>query len=1014
MMNPAALALKKRIIMYVLTFLIIVAGVISYQGLGRLEDPTFTIKTALVVTQYPGASPAEVEEEVTDLIEESVQAMGQVKEIYSTSQEGVSIVYVDVKDKYRSAELPQIWDELRRKINDVQGDLPPGALASMVNDDFGDVYGLLFAVTGEGYSYAQLKDYAESVKRELLLCKDVAKIDFWGTQQEVIYVEFQRARMAELGLSPNQLYRVLESQNLVQQSGKVDVGEKYIRVTPTGDFTSEELISDLYIGGSQGLVRLGDVAQVTRGYLDPPRNMMRFNGKPAIALGISTVDGGNVVDMGEAVKKRLAELEGNRPVGMELNPVYYQSEMVVESVNAFVVNLVEAVAIVVGLLMLFMGWQSGLLIGFILVLTILATFIGMSLMDIDLQKVSLGALILALGMLVDNAIVVADGILVRVEKGESREEAACDVVRDTQWPLLGATAVAILAFAAIGFAPGNVGEFCRSLFQVMALSLSLSWVLAVTVTPLLCVKFLNIPDLEGEVDPYDKPMYRVYRRLVHGCLKHRFLTTLVVLVMLVLAVIAFSKVSQAFFPSATQPYFYVNYWKPQGTQLENTAADAARLEAFIANIPGVRNVSTFVGEGTLRFILSYNYQSVNSSYSQLLVEVDDYREIGGMIYQVEEFMWRNFPDAESHCTRFMTGPSNEYTIEVRFRGPDVKILKKLAAQTEAIMNKTPNTRDVRTDWRQPVFVIRPVFSENRARRVGGTRRDLATSLQWSFNGSTVGLFREFDDLIPIVSRPVEDERASAEDIEDVQVWSSMAGAYVPLQQLVDGVKPVWEDPLIQRRDRQRTVTVQCNPLVGLAEPLRQKMKDRIEAIFLPPGYSMTWAGEYYDSQDAQAPLKKSFPLCLAGMFVLLVGLFNSIRRPLVIFMIVPLAIIGVAAGLLVTQKAFGFMAILGFLGLSGMLIKNAIVLIDQIELDLAEGKAPYRAVLDSAVSRLRPVTMAAGTTILGMAPLITDPLYASMSVTIMGGLFGGTFLTLIVVPVLYSLAFGIRADAQYL
>ena len=646
MFNPGAFALKKRTIMFVLTLLVIVAGVMSYQRLGRLEDPTFTIKTALVVTQYPGASPAEVEEEVTDLIEEAIQSMGQVKEVYSTSQEGASIVYVDMKDEYPSSELPQIWDELRRKVGDIQGQLPPGAGPSMVNDDFGDVYGLFFALTGEGYSYAQLKDYAESVKKELLLCQDVAKIDFWGTQQEVIYVEFKRARLAELGLSPNMLYQGLASQNLVQQSGKVDLGDSYIRVTPTGDFSSEELIADLYIGGNQGLVRLGDVAEVSRGYQDPPQNMMRFNGKPAIGLGISTIEGGNVVVMGEAVQKRLAELEGNRPLGMELAPIYYQSKMVVESVNAFVVNLLEAVGIVVGLLMLFMGWQSGLLIGFILILTILATFIGMFLMDIDLQKISLGALILALGMLVDNAIVVADGILVRVEKGESREEAACDVVRDTQWPLLGATAVAILAFAAIGFAPGNVGEFCRSLFQVMALSLSLSWVLAVTVTPLRCVKFLKIANLEGEVDPYDKPMYRVYRRLIHGFIRHRFLAMGTVLILLVLAVIGFGKVPQAFFPASTQPYFYVNYWRSQGTHIERTGADVERIEDFITDIPGVRNVSAFIGAGTLRFILPYNPESANSSYSQLLVEVADSRQVGSIIYRVEEHLRRNFPQGE--------------------------------------------------------------------------------------------------------------------------------------------------------------------------------------------------------------------------------------------------------------------------------------------------------------------------------------------------------------------------------
>ena len=514
-MNPAAFALKKRTIMNVLMLLIVGVGIVSYERMGRLEDPAFTIKTALVITQYPGASPGEVEQEVTDVIEEAIQSLGQVKEIYSTSQEGLSVVYVDMKEKYTTSELPQIWDELRRKIGDVQNQLPSGAGPSLVNDDFGDVYGLLFALTGDGYSYAQLKDYAQDVKKDLLLCKDVAKIDLWGTQQEVIYVEFKRARLAELGLSPNQIYQTLASQNLVQQSGKVNMGEKYIRVTPTGDFASEDLIAGLYIGGRDGLVRLGDVAAISRGYEEPPQKMMRFNGKPAIGMGISTVDGGNVVVMGESIKKKLAELEADRPLGMELTPIYYQSDIVVQSVNQFVVNLVESVAIVVGLLMVFMGLQSGLLIGLVLVLTILATFIGMQLMGIYLQKVSLGSLILALGMLVDNAIVVVDGYLIGTERGASREKAACDVVRDTQWPLLGATVVAILAFAAIGYAPGQVGEFARSLFQVMLLSLFLSWILAVTVTPLLCVNFLRIPDQDGGTDPYDKPLYRGYRRMVH-------------------------------------------------------------------------------------------------------------------------------------------------------------------------------------------------------------------------------------------------------------------------------------------------------------------------------------------------------------------------------------------------------------------------------------------------------------------------------------------------------------------
>lgn len=1012
-MNPAQFALKKRTVMTVMTVLLILGGIFSYQRLGRLEYPDFTIKTALIVTQYPGASPVEVEEEVTDPLEEAIQSMGQLKEVYSTSQDGISFVYVDIKDTYKTRELPQIWDELRRKINDAQTQLPPGAGPSAVYDDFGDVYGVLFALIGDGYTYAELKDYAESLKKELLACDDVARIGFWGLQQEVIYVEFDRARLSELGLSPEAIAGTLQAQNAVMSSGKVDVGGNYLRITPTGDFTSEEAIADLYIGGGDRLVRLGDVATVRRGYLDPPINLMRFNGKPAVGIGISTVAGGNVVVMGESIKKKLAELDAERPEGMELHPIYYQSEMVTVSVNSFVVNLIEAVLIVVILLMFFMGWQSGLLIGVVLLLTICGTFIGMHLMHIDLQKVSLGALVLALGMLVDNAIVVADGILVRVERGENRETAAADVVRDTQWPLLGATLVSILAFTAIGFAPGKVGEFCRSLFDVMALSLFISWVLAVTVTPLLCVRFLKIPDIEGN-DPYNKPMFRRYRRALHLTIHHRIYTVAVTVILLVIAVFGFRLVPKSFFPGSTNPYFYVNYWLPNGTHISRTADDLKQIDNYIRAMDGVVNATEFIGEGAIRFVLTYNYEILNSSYGQLLVEVDDYRRIPELIREVNAYLKNNWPQAEPYCSRMPTGPSIEFGVEARFTGPDKQVLYQLAVQARDIMRAEPDAKDIRLDWRQPVSVIRPGFSETQARRSGVSRADLSRSLQLNFSGLTAGLYREADELIPILFRPPESERVSVDNLNDVQVWSSLNHRFVPIGQVVTNIPTRWEWPLVQRRDRQESITVRCNPVVGLAEPLRLKLKKKIENMELPPGYRFKWVGEYDQSQEAQTPLLGVFPLCFLGMFVIVIWLFNSVRRPLIIFMTVPLSIIGVTAGLLMTGISFGFMAILGFLGLSGMLIKNAIVLIDQIELELRLGTEPYKAVLDSSVSRLRPVMMAAGTTILGMAPLLQDPLYSGMAVTIMGGLFAATFLTLIIVPVVYTLVYRIPVDEKHL
>ncbi|QTX32559.1 efflux RND transporter permease subunit [Aminithiophilus ramosus] len=578
------------------------------------------------------------------------------------------------------------------------------------------------------------------------------------------------------------------------------------------------------------------------------------------------------------VRGGLAELEGLRPLGMELEPIYGQNEIVVASIGQFVVNLLQSLAIVIGLLLLFMGWRSGLLIGFSLLLTLLGTFIGMFLMGVTLQKVSLGALILALGMLVDNAIVVVDGMLVRMARGEGPEEAACSVAAATQWPLLGATAVAILAFASIGLAPGNVGEFCRSLFQVMALSLFLSWVVALTAVPLLGVLFLAGPSASADGDPHDGPFLRLYRRCVQACLRRPRLLAGIVVVSLLGALAAFRNVPQSFFPPTTQPYFSLNIWKPQGTAIEETDRTVASVEAFLRDLPGVRNVASFVGEGALRYVLNYNYESPNSSYGQILVEVDE--PIEKVIADAEAHLRRTLPDVEFSLVRVMTGPSRAYSLEIRLRGPDASLLKSLARRCEVLLRRHDDARDIGTDWRQPLFVLRPLLAEDRGRRCGVGRREVASALQWNFGGISVGLYREGDKLIPIVARPVEAERLSAEEIGNVQVWSDSQGGYLPLRQVVSSVETVWEDPLIRRRDGERTITVQANSVRGLAEPLRREIAPDVGALELPPGYSLEWGGEYLASKEAREPLGRIFPLCLAGMMLLLIGLFDSIRRAL--------------------------------------------------------------------------------------------------------------------------------------
>ena len=1011
-MKIASFALHNRIFIIVTCILIVIFGIDSYQNLGRYAMPNFTIKTAMITTAYPGASPKEVEEEVTDVIEEAVQKLGELDYITSTSQEGFSVVFLNLKATTKPEKVEQIWDKLRRRISDAQANLPPGAQPSIIKDDFGDVYGIFFAITGEeeGYSYADLKKYAKFLKKELLLVKDVAKVDFWGIQQEVVYVEFDRNKMATLGISPNQIYTTITSQNAVEACGKVKIGTEYIRFQPTGNLKTVDVISNLYVGNEpKNLVRLKDVARVYRGYLSPPKSLLRFSGKKAIGIGISIEDNGNIVKMGNAVEKKLQQLKKTKPAGIEINKINFQPHRVSQSLNGFFENFIESIAIVFIILLLFMGIRSGFLISTVLVLIILGTFIAMRIFGIDLQLMSLGALIVALGMLVDNAIVVTDDFLIKLQRGMGREEAAVKAVSETQMPLLGATLIAILAFAAIGFSPGNTGEFCRSLFDVIAISLLLSWIFAITITPLFCIWFLPNPKKIQE-NPYDTKWYLRYRKFLHFCIRHRIIMLAMLLSTLFAAFYSFQYVPKAFFASSDRNQFLIDYWKPEGTHIETTKKDMKEIEKFLLKQPEVKQTTAFTGEGALRFVLAYDYQSPNSSYGQFLLEVKDYRKIKTLIPRIKEYFRETFPDSEQKIFRFKEGPPVDYELEVRFRGPDLKVLHALKKKALEVFYKDKRIHNIRQNWRQRVKVLNPSYNEIQGRQTMVTRSDLNQSLLWNFIGIQLGLYRENDELIPIISRPLEEQRASIDNYENIQVLSSLGNAFVPLRQVVNSLEPVTEDSIIHRRNRLPTITVQGDPVFEKADTVRRRILPKINAIEVPPGYTLEWGGEYEEDQKGQTEIKKAFQFCILGMFMLLIGLFASLRQPVIIFLTIPLALIGVIFGLLATNLPFGFMSILGTLGLSGMLIKNGIVLLDQINLDLKAGKKPYLAVLDSSISRLRPVMMAAWTTIFGMAPLLFHPFFCSMAATVMGGLFIATILTLLIIPILYVIFFRINVE----
>ncbi|MCK5915723.1 MAG: efflux RND transporter permease subunit, partial [Deltaproteobacteria bacterium] len=745
-MNLAEYAIRKKTVTLVFTVLLVIGGIFSFTKIGMLEDPEFTIKDAVVITAYPGASPQEVEEEVTDKVETAIQQLGQLKEITSISKAGLSIITASIKDKYTSAKLPQVWDELRRKVGDVQGQLPPGVHPSIVNDDFGDVFGILLAVTGEGYSYKELKDAVDYLRKELLLVKNVSKVALWGVQSEAIYVEISTFRLAQLGLGLDTVYASLQEQNMVIPAGSIRVGPEYIRISPTGDYGSVESIENLQIRDPQSdkVIYLKDIANVVRGYVDPPSQVLHFNQVPAISMGISIASGGNVVKLGEAVNQRLDELMGMLPVGMELNVINFQATDVTQSIKAFIINFLEAIAIVVIVLLIFMGVRSGLLIGSILAITVLGTIIVMDMSGISLERISLGALIIALGMLVDNAIVVTEGMLIRIEAGVDRLKAAGEVVAQTQMPLLGATIIAVLAFWGIGMSEDSTGEFCRSLFQVMLISLMMSWIIAITITPLFCKIFLKGGSATGEPeDPYKGFIFVSYKKILSFSIRLRWLTVLLAIGMLVASIYGFGLLKGSFFPASTKAMFMVNYWLPSGSDIRQTVADISDIEKHILEDERVVSVASYIGDGAPRFILTFApEQTSDDGYGLMLVSVNDYNDIDALIPEIEEFISSNYPESAPVLRKFALGPGDDFDLEARFSGPDSNVLRQLSEQAQAIMRKYAYSARVWDDWRPPVKKIVPLFDEVKAKQAGVSQSMLAQSLESAVSGTTVGLYRE--------------------------------------------------------------------------------------------------------------------------------------------------------------------------------------------------------------------------------------------------------------------------------
>lgn len=1005
--------LDKPIRYWMIILLLGVGGIYALLNIGRLEDPLFTIKSAVIVTHYPGASAQQVEEEVTLPLENALQRLPSLDNVSSISANGLSQITVNIHTSYLADQLPQIWDELRRRVDDATRQFPPGVQAPLVNDDFGDVYGYFFVIHGKDFTNSELRNYADQLRRDLVLVPGVAKVAVAGVEQEEIRIALSTAKMTAYGLTPQRIAELLSRNNSVANAGSVRVDSESIRFHSTGELQTLDDLASLPIlpAGSPQNVHLRDIATLTHGVTDNPANLYFADGEAALAIGVSFAPGVNVIDVGDALSSKLARYQQDTPAGISLKVFYNQAHEVKQSVDGFILNFLMALAIVVGTLLLFMGLRSGLVIAASLALNVLGTLLIMNLFSLELQRISLGALIISLSMLVDNAIVVVEGVKIDHQRGQPLQQAMNRMIRRSALPLLGATVIAIIAFAPIGLSQDSTGEYCKSLFQVLLISLMLSWVTALTLTPVFIrwsEKRQPARQPVQQAAPYQGVVFRLYRQMLSSLLRFRLTTLTVMVALLAVSLYGFGLVKQNFFPSSSTPIFFTDLWLPYGTDIHYTAETAASIARFINQDPAVEATVTTVGQGALRFTLTYDGARQYSNFAQIMVRVKDARQLDALALQTEHFIQQHYPQVNERIKRIQFGSASDSAIALRVIGPDPEKLRHIASQLDAIFLADGTTFPVRNDWQERSKVIRPLYSALRGQELGIDKRDIDQALRMNFSGDAVGIFRDGSRLMPVMLYPADEERQDIDHIANIQLWSAALQRVVPLSNVVADFRLEWENPLIMRRDRMRVLTVQTDPdpAAGLTSAqIVARVKPQIDRLDLPAGYRLEWGGELESSRDAQRGLLSSLPVGFLAMFVITILMFNSLRDALAIWATVPLALIGVTCGFLLTGIPFGFMALIGLLSLSGMLIRNGIVLVEEIRL-LQQEKPLQQAIIDAATSRLRPILLTAFTTVLGLLPLLRDVFFQSMAVVIIFGLGFATVLTLLVLPVIYRCLHG--------
>ena len=1025
-MDITRAAIEKSRITGVVLLAILVGGLSAYNGMSRAEDPGFTIRVAQVLTIFPGASPDRVENLVSDKLEAVIQEIPELDFVVSTSKTGVSIVMVTIRQEF--TQMRPIWDDLRRKVDKLRPELPDGIVGPTVNDEFGDVFGVVVALTGEGFSFAELDAVADEVRDELLRVPDVAKVEIHGTQDERVFVDYDNARLAELGLSPIQLQQILESANIIIPGGAVSTGVERIALEPSGNFESVDDLRQAVVTlpGRSEILYLEDLAAVSRGYIDPPGSMVRASGTPALALAISMREGGNIITLGAGVRRELARLQSVYPLGVEFDVVAFQPDIVERKVADFVVNLLQAVGIVLAIMLLFLGLRTGLVVASLVPMAMVMALLVMSFLGIGLDQMSLAALIISLGLLVDNSIVMAESIVVQIAEGKPRIDAAVDSARELRGPLFISSLTTAAAFLPFFLSESDTGEYTAPLFKVVTITLLSSWVLALTMTPLLCVLFLKVKSVASD-QSFNTRFYRWYRGALLAGLRHRVASLAGVVVVFVVALQGFAFIPNIFFPPSDKAIFTVEYELPAGTSIERTAAVIAAVDRFIGNelaigdgteeggrVAGVTNWATFIGNGGPRFYLSHNPKPNSPDYAFAIVNATSRAVITEeLIPRLEIFSLEQFPDLEVKLNPLQLGPPVVAPVQVRLSGRDEDALFDIVDQVKAQLRSIPGTKNIGDDWGVRGKKLIVDVDQPRARRAGVSNQDIAISLQTALSGFEATQYREGDEIIPVTLRSSVASRTDLARLESLNVYAQATGRSVPLSQVAD-IQVVWQPSQVLRRNRLKTVTVSSELEAGVTPTqvvaqLRPWLAAEQEAW--PLGYLSEFGGEEESSVRANQAIGEKMPIGGLIILLLLILQFNSVRRTAIILMTIPLGLIGVVIGLLAANSYFGFMTLLGIIALAGIVINNAIVLIDRIGIERDQnGLDAPRAIVEAAQRRFRPILLTTATTIAGLLPLWFGggPMYEPMAITIIFGLLFATMLTLGVVPVLYSVFFRVR------